>query len=406
MLSSFRVSIAAIAVSVFGLAVPAHAAGRGWWTQPGAVESNSARSVPAVTRQVDFEGSLDADRVTTFSIDVSEARATLQLRLPIDDAPVLFALRSHAVRTENFQLFEHGEGGLVAIAPPAPATYRSEAALPPGVDGGEPRAVVAAISFVGSPSASGVRAMILAEDGSAWYVQPAREIDAAAPADSHVLYPAEAVLPSDLRCGGALNGALVSDRNEAYGSFGNRAIGCLRRCEIAIDSDFEYFTLSGSSSAAVVSDVESLMNAVNLIYERDIRTTIVIPTHIVRATNVVYTNATTVFTRLETFAQEWSTNQAGVARDLAHLMTGVPSASMGGVAYIDALCDLLFGYVRSLHPRIKDASAWSRTRSGTTSGPSTATAIPTAPSCAPAATDAHATTRSSVRAASPSWSTE
>ncbi len=349
MLFSFRNKSAVIAASVLCSTVSAHAVERGWWTQPGAVTANVDRSKPLATRQLDFAGSLDADRVTTVSIDVQAARATLQLNVLIDGAPITFVLVPHPVRTENFRLIEHRESGLVDIAPPESATYRSEAVLPAGA-GGELRTVTAAISFVDSPNAPGVRAMILAEDGSAWYVQPAREIDLDADVEAHVVYPAQAVQPLDVQCGGTVRMPVLADRIADSQPFETRGPQCLRRCEIAIDSDFEYFVQNGSSTAAVVSDVESLINAVRLIYERDIRTTIVIPTQIVRATNVVYTNAPTIGDRLFVFADEWSTTQAGVARDLAHLMTGVAlqQGDPAGIAFGgNGICDLGGGYAVS-----------------------------------------------------------
>ncbi|MBY0313397.1 MAG: hypothetical protein K2W85_15125 [Phycisphaerales bacterium] len=350
MLFPSRRTVALIATNVLCFTASALAVDRGWWAEPGAVKTNPVRSTPVATRSLDLAGSLDAGRVRTVSIDVQDARATLQLTVPIEGAPITFVLTPHPIRTGNFRLIEHRETGLVDVAPPESATYRSTAALPAGAGGGELRAVSAAISFVESSSAPGVRAMILLEDGSAWYVQPAREIDPAADADTHIVYPADAVQPTDTQCGGAIERSVLAERVARAGSFAPRGPQCLRRCEIAVDSDFEYFTSLGSSSAAVVSDVESLMNAVRLIYERDIRTTIVIPTQIVRATNVVYTNAPTIGDRLDTFATEWRTTQAGVARDLAHLMSGVTvQGGIIGLAFDgNGICDLDGGYAVSV----------------------------------------------------------
>ena len=83
---------------------------------------------------------------------------------------------------------------------------------------------------------------------------------------------------------------------------------------------------------------------------------------------------------LDQLQNYWITNEGATPRDVTHLVSG--KTVVGGIAYIDALCDPAYGYGVSQSTAVRrdgsrttpGTSSWSRTSSATTSAPSTRTA--------------------------------
>ena len=46
----------------------------------------------------------------------------------------------------------------------------------------------------------------------------------------------------------------------------------MRIADVALDADREFFVQNGSSVSATVNDIETVINGVNVIYERDVKT--------------------------------------------------------------------------------------------------------------------------------------
>ncbi|MFT3686822.1 MAG: PA14 domain-containing protein [Phycisphaerales bacterium] len=191
------------------------------------------------------------------------------------------------------------------------------------------------------------RGVIDLADGSAlWWVQPLSEGSgggqAGAAADQHVVYAGDAVVADGHGC----PGGIVVDGAATDSSFG-RPKGttplCVLQTQIAFDADFLYYQQNGSSSANVQADIDSIVNAMNLIYAHDTLVSFTTTQVIVRTAAGLY-NSTSPSTLLTQMASEWTTNQTGVTRDIAHLMTGQPTGTTIGLAYNGAVCSTSFGY--------------------------------------------------------------
>ena len=197
--------------------------------------------------------------------------------------------------------------------------------------------------------------------GERWvYVQPwgelfERDIGAFEPdADLHAVYTSGDLAPLDYRCGGALwppviGGPGVGTHGETHDhGYADRS-SCLTITELAFDADYEFFQQNGSSIPNTVADIESVLNAVNIIYARDVGIQHVITTVIVRDNPADPYAQTEAGAILSEFATYWQNNHSGVQRDMAHLMTGrfAPNSGVIGVAYLNAVCEYGYGYSRS-----------------------------------------------------------
>ena len=178
-------------------------------------------------------------------------------------------------------------------------------------------------------------------DSPFWFVQSARELHPAAKpaADSatYVAYPASAAqLPSGYRCGGQIT---PPDDHQHPGNNEPSPEGptCNRLVDIALDADFALYTANGSSTVTTQADIDSIMSGLRLIYARDTSVVFNISATIIRTTDSLY-NTTNIYTLLNAVQNEWQTNQAAIARDLTHLLTGQPTGNIIGVAYLSVVC--------------------------------------------------------------------
>ena len=115
--------------------------------------------------------------------------------------------------------------------------------------------------------------------------------------------------------------------------------------DIAFDADYEYYTRNNSSVADTIADIENVMNAVNLIYERDVQIAHQVVSINVRTTPGAPYTSTSPGTLLDQFQAEWNANFRGTSRDIAHLMTGKSlDGNTIGIAYLGVICNGSFGY--------------------------------------------------------------
>ena len=134
---------------------------------------------------------------------------------------------------------------------------------------------------------------------------------------------------------------------------------CENIAEIAFEADVEFYLANGSSVPAVVSDIESIVNAMNVIYERDAEITHIIPRINVQIAEPDGLNATDSLVLIFQFRTKWinehgSTSGDPILRDIAHLITG---RFGGGRAFLGVICDDidtgsgygLSGYTEVLH---------------------------------------------------------
>jgi hypothetical protein len=250
------------------------------------------------------------------------------LDVQLGDRRVTLELEANRVRAEGARLLvELPDGSLTSRALPPAATYRGRVAERAGSQ--------VALAFVDA----GVRALIDLGQGELWALQPAREIDATAAADLHVSYPETAVRHSEHRCGGGMQ---IPDAVPLQSAYSPR-VNCIRRTQIAFDADASFYRQNGSSESATVADIESVVNAMNLIFRRDINVEFEITTTIVRTTDTIY-NVSDIGQLLDQLQTEWTTTQSAVVRDLAHLMTGQPTGGYIGLAYVNVLCNFNYEY--------------------------------------------------------------
>ncbi len=114
----------------------------------------------------------------------------------------------------------------------------------------------------------------------------------------------------------------------------------VRICEIACDTDYEYYAAKGQDPNAVIADIETIMNGASFIYEMDTQVAFEI-THIIIRTDdasdpYTSTNSSTLLNQLKT---QWQTNHDDIQRDMVHLFTGkdLDGATIGR-AFADEVC--------------------------------------------------------------------
>jgi hypothetical protein len=232
----------------------------------------------------------------------------------------------HSLRAPQAFVRVAGDGNSVDEAPPPPRTYRGNL-----VDAPE-SAVVASLDL------DGWRAWIerRAPDGST----QAFELEPAGPLGWHRLSTAD---EEPFACGVADAAAPLPPSLLTLGTREDRR-RCLERAEIAFDADLEYYQLKGSSVANTVAAIDAIMNQVDFFYARDVQITFTLTAYVVRTT--AFYQPTSGGDLLDDFRTEWTTNQAAIPRDLAHLMTAQPGSLIqyGGLAYVGVVCSTSIHY--------------------------------------------------------------
>jgi hypothetical protein len=123
----------------------------------------------------------------------------------------------------------------------------------------------------------------------------------------------------------------------------------LRFAVVAVDTDSLFMsTLFSNNTTNATNYIAKMFNTMNLMYERDLQVQLQIGTTILRtsAASDPYTSFTpgASTAQLDTFASYWKTNEAGVSRAFAILLSGViPSSQFGcsasGLAWIKQYCN-------------------------------------------------------------------
>lgn len=255
--------------------------------------------------------------------------AALRVAVPLDGVLRDVTLQPHSLRGSDFAVYvPDGKGELVVATAPSVTTYRGLVAGAPGKD-------VAASLIDGK-----LHALILDTNGDRHVVEPMLALTAANSEETkYAIYAGR-----DLVAGTAVCGAdsLLGQRRDSTDSIDGSAItngaGVNGHTEIAFDADYEFYINNGSSMAAVVADIEMILNQVDMVYSTQ--------------TGICYTNAGIIVrnsaadpytssnpgTLLCEFGDEWNAN-VSIPRDVAHLMTGRELDGITiGVAWNRVIC--------------------------------------------------------------------
>jgi len=250
------------------------------------------------------------------------------LVIPYKGSSLTLSLTPHSVRSENYKLIHQlADGSFVEVEPGPVATYRGFVEEIPG-------AVVA-----GSILEDGFEGKILMPVGQDNYViEPlARKFDAALPGD-HVIYRS-AERSSDVvgECG--TDEFANNDAIDGPGLAGvARGVEEITVAELACDADREYFTLLGANTEARIN---TLINTVNIEYERDVAITHEITAIIIRMSEPDPYSATGSLGLINQVVAEWApARHPDITRDVVHLFTGknVDGSVIGRAATIGGIC--------------------------------------------------------------------
>jgi len=271
------------------------------------------------------------------SLDVPQApvRAPIEIAVALAGRPTALVLTPNSVRTEDFAVYSRrGDGRLVREMSAAPATYRGHLA-------DDAQAQVAATVRDGQ-----VHAYII--DGTQlWIVEPVAESAGVADRSRHVVYNGADVRPGDWTCGAAAEPigrrpavAPIADPRGDVGS-------CFALTEIGIDADVDYYELNNSSMMETQADIESIINAMNVIYAFDVGITYEISVLIVHTDqkNDPF-DTTSPFGMIDTFEMYRTANPypdgtgGELVPDVAHLFTGKDlNGGVIGIATLGSICD-------------------------------------------------------------------
>ena len=242
-------------------------------------------STPEVFGAFDVRGG----SVQTLSLPSGKAWEPFAVEVALGSVKVTLLLDPNSVRSPDyFQVLEdRGDGQLVRIPDPAPATYA-------GTVGGAPGARVRASLRDGR-----LWAMIMLPTGEGWTIQPVSEQFPQAPAAQHLVFRNEESIQPFNQCG------TLDAPAPAHGGGAGTAMGpasprtdhaeapevaghahdaglatapassafvqpeasagrgpTIKLCELGVDSDFEFYQANGSSSTNVVNDIENVVNSI------------------------------------------------------------------------------------------------------------------------------------------------
>jgi len=254
-----------------------------------------------------------------------------EVELDVAGEKVVIDLVRSSMRSPTFRVWaEIEDGSIVEVEPPPVRTYT-------GTVRGD-----AGSSIAASLLDDGLHAIVEFGNGERWFVQPTAGLVDAAFAGEHMTYRSDEIIPDGI-CGNTLydmEPMLFGDEPGGEDEGGLAGTG-LKLAEIGIDCDFEYFQKNSNSIPLTVADVETLMNNVRFIYERDVSISYEIAIVIVRTSASQPYTSTNAGTLLCQFRSTWNTSpENAVKRQFGHLFTGkVLDGSTIGLAWLGVACN-------------------------------------------------------------------
>jgi hypothetical protein len=301
------------------------------------------------------------------------AKGKLTAALTFEGEALTLDLVPARVRAEDFRVYAaESDGRLVSLAAPPPSTLR-------GVVRERPDVVVSASLVDGR-----LHALLHSGEEPPLVLEPLASFLPGAPRSLHVLFRPPEDDGLAIPCGvegieellrgaptaarwPAGRGLLASPADQTAGdSLAAAATASWPWvAEIALEADRELWNKRGQNDAAVVADLERVMNDTNNIYQRDVFIRHQITTIVIRHRDD-YVTSDDACTYNAGFTSYWNYYHSGIKRDVAHLMSGLPHGSYGGCANLSTLCDRSWAYSMSynLHYGKWDDPLWYYRRPG------------------------------------------
>jgi len=240
-------------------------------------------------------------------------------------------LRPNDLRSPNYRAEEVGADGVSRpVEMPAVATYKGNVE---GVWASDARFTVKDDQIEG----------LIVTPTESFYLESAQKYSATAQSTDYLVYKASDVRPEITRsCADTLNEKVSANAQELMSSAASglqpAAFSPFKLAEMATEADFEYTSALGGSAAAN-SDILSIMNQVQAIFERDIGLTFTISfQHTWDTANDPYTADGDAAAILREFTSYWNANFAGSRGDVAHMWTGRNLGGSAGVAWTGVVC--------------------------------------------------------------------
>jgi hypothetical protein len=110
---------------------------------------------------------------------------------------------------------------------------------------------------------------------------------------------------------------------------------------VAIETDTEWLDGFGGDTGAAMEWITDVFLAMNIFYERDVETRLLIGDVILRIDTDPYSVPSDRFLQLTEFGKYWMDNMDGVERQFAAMFSGrdIPSGWFSGIAWIDQYCE-------------------------------------------------------------------
>lgn len=200
----------------------------------------------------------------------------------------------------------------------------------------------------------GLHARVILPDQRAFWIEPIYDRVAGTRVNDHAIYRDVDVIPHGGTCvsvkpavpvGAAAKVAPANATADSSAEVTASAVGGLFITELVIDADFPYFQDFGSVEAAAAK-IESIIDTMNLQYERDVSIRHIITAIVVRTSQAEDPySGNNPSSLLNQVSSEWRTGHIGIARDVVQLFTGRNlSGATIGIAWVGSVCDRFFQY--------------------------------------------------------------
>jgi len=109
---------------------------------------------------------------------------------------------------------------------------------------------------------------------------------------------------------------------------------------IAVDTDNEWMAGKSNNSTTAMNYISSLFVNMNIYFERDFSTRLLIGDVFLRTSADPFPNDANIFNQLNNFGEYWRTNQAVVDRNFALILSGqnIGNNSFSGIAWLNQYC--------------------------------------------------------------------